>query len=75
MLLYLYSVSCIFLVSILGWLGRPPFSSINIRLPPSITENDPACPRSHGSTFLRHGAVLFGLGSLAYCLLGRFSPT
>merc|ERR1719220_964959 len=55
MLLYLYSVSCIFLISILGWLGRPPFSSIHIR--------------SHGSTFLRHGAVLFGLGSFAYCLL------
>jgi len=54
-LLYLYSVSCIFLIIILGWLGRPPFSSIHIR--------------SHGSTFLRQGAVLFGIGSLAYCLL------
>ena len=31
MLLYLYTVSCIFLIIILGWLGRPPFSSIHIR--------------------------------------------
>jgi len=55
MLLYLYSVSCIFLILILQWLGRPPFSSIHIR--------------SHGSTFLRQGAVLFGVGSLSYCFL------
>ena len=31
MLLYLYTVSCIFLIIILGWLGRPPFSSIYFR--------------------------------------------
>ena len=42
MLLYLYSVSCIFLIIILGWLGRPPFSSIHIRLiNPSTIGNEP----------------------------------
>merc|ERR1711974_265345 len=32
MLLYLYTVSCIFLIIILGWLGGPPFSSIHFRV-------------------------------------------
>ena len=52
MMLYLYLLSCVFLVYILIYLSRPPHSYAHIR--------------SHGSAFLRQGALIFGIGSFAY---------
>ena len=52
---FLYSVSCLFLLYILLYLARLPTSYDHIK--------------SHGSGFLRQGAVVFGLGSFIYHLL------
>ena len=45
-------VSCIFLVYLLVFLTQPPRAHQN--------------KKSHGSAFLRQGAVIFGVGSLLY---------
>jgi len=55
MLLYLYLVSNIYLVLILAHHSRPAHAQQH--------------PSSHGSAFLRNGAVLFGIGSLLYTFL------
>ena len=55
LLCFLYSVSCLFLLYILLYLARLPTSYDNIK--------------SHGSGFLRQGAVVFGVGSFIYHLL------
>jgi len=54
-MLYLYLVSCAFLLYLLLHLAHPPHSHANIR--------------SHGSAFLRQGAFVFGVGSIAYHVL------
>jgi len=54
-MLYLYMVSCAFLLYLLLHLVHPKNSHANIK--------------SHGSGFLRQGAFVFGLGSFMYHLL------
>ena len=54
-MLYLYSVSSLFLLYFLLYLARSSTSFDNIK--------------SHGSGFLRQGALVFGLGSFVYHLL------
>jgi len=51
-MLYLYLVSSVFLLYILLYLSQPPHSYAHIR--------------SHGSAFLRQGALIFGIGSFLY---------
>jgi len=55
MMTYLYLISCLFLLYLLFHLAHPPNSHANIR--------------SHGSAFLRQGALVFGLGSFTYHVL------
>ena len=50
--IYLMLVSSIFLLYLLVFLTRPPRAHQN--------------KKSHGSAFLRQGAVIFGVGSLLY---------
>ena len=50
--IYLLLVSCLFLLYLLVFLTRPPRAHQN--------------RKSHGSAFLRQGAVIFGVGSLLY---------
>ena len=59
--LYLMGSSTIFLLYILGHLARPPHSSTN--------------KRSHASSFLRQGSVIFGVGSLIFFSLDSASHT
>ena len=55
LLLYLYLLSCLFLVYLLVCLVRHPHTHDHVK--------------SHGSGFLRQGAVVFGIGSFIYHLL------
>ena len=50
--IYLMLVSSLFLLYLLVFLTQPPRSHQN--------------KKSHGSAFLRQGAVIFGVGSLLY---------
>ena len=59
--LYLMGSSTVFLLYILGHLARPPYSSTN--------------KRSHASSFLRQGSVIFGVGSLIFFSLDSASHT
>ena len=54
-MVYLYVVSCAFLLYLLLHLVYPPNSHANVK--------------SHGSAFLRQGAFIFGVGSFIYHLL------
>ena len=55
LLCYLYIVSCLFLLYMILYLARLPTTHDNVK--------------SHGTGFLRQGAVVFGLGSMMYHLL------
>ena len=55
LLLYLYLLSCLFLLYLLVCLVRHPHTHDHVK--------------SHGSGFLRQGAVVFGIGSFIYHLL------
>ena len=55
LLCYLYIISCIFLLYLILYLARLPTTHDNVK--------------SHGTGFLRQGAVVFGLGSFMYHLL------
>jgi hypothetical protein len=53
-MVYLYVVSCAFLLYLLLHLVYPPNSHANVK--------------SHGSAFLRQGAFVFGVGSFMYSI-------